>query len=356
MTVAVLMSLSIGRALAGETATAVATITAGFVTGITMTSGGSGYTSEPVVTFSGGGGSGAGGKAILAGDKVALTLVPTAGSGYSTAPTVVVEAKAAEEKALAEAKAEVEAVKARMVSGGAFQAGEQLVLGLAVRWISAGRFTMGSPGSEEERSSCETQHEVVLSHGFFMAETECTQRQWEMVMGRNPSAFKGPDRPVEQVSRNDAVEYCRKLTVKQRGEGILPEGWEWRLPTEAEWEYGARAGTAGARPGELDAIAWYSGNSDSVTHAVGGKQANAWGLHDMMGNVWEWCSDWYGDYPTGNVTDPRGPSSGSNRVSRGGSWNFDAGYARSASRFRFRFGPGDRSVNLGFRPALSSVR
>ena len=197
MTVAVLMSLSIGRALAGETATAVATITAGFVTGITMTSGGSGYTSEPVVTFSGGGGSGAGGKAILAGDKVALTLVPTAGSGYSTAPTVVVEAKAAEEKALAEAKAEVEAVKARMVSGGAFQAGEQLVLGLAVRWISAGRFTMGSPGSEEERSSDETQHEVVLSHGFFMAETECTQRQWEMVMGSNPLVFKGLDRPVE---------------------------------------------------------------------------------------------------------------------------------------------------------------
>ena len=354
MTVTVLMSLSIGRALAGEPATAVATITAGFVSDITVTSGGSGYTSEPVVTFSGGGGSGASGKAILAGDKVALTFVPTAGSGYSTAPTVVVEAKAAEEKALAEAKAEVEAVKARMVSGGAFQAGEQLVLGLAVRWISAGRFTMGSPGSEEERSSGETQHEVVLSHGFFMAETECTQRQWEMVMGRNPSAFKGPDRPVEQVSWNDAVEYCRKLTVKQRDEGLLPVGWEWRLPTESEWEYGARAGTAGARPGELDAIAWHSGNSDSVTHAVGGKQANAWGLHDMLGNVWEWCSDWYGDYPTGSVTDPRGPSSGSNRVSRGGSWNFDAEYARSASRTRFP--PGLRSVNLGFRPVLSSVR
>ena len=106
-----------------------------------------------------------------------------------------------------------------------------------------------------------------------------------MVMGSNPSNFKGADRPVEQVSWSDAVEYCRKLTVKQREEGVLPVGWEWRLPTEAEWEYAARAGTAGARPGELEVIAWNSGNSGSETHAVGGKQAKAWGLHDMMGNA-----------------------------------------------------------------------
>jgi sulfatase modifying factor 1 len=147
----------------------------------------------------------------------------------------------------------------------------------------------------------------------------------------------------------------RFSTVKQREEeGLLPVGWEWRLPTEAEWEYAARAGTTGARHGELEAIAWHSGNSDSVTHVVGGKQANAWGLHDMMGNVWEWCSDWSEGYPTGGVTDPTGPGSGSNRVFRGGSWSSDAGVARSASRSGHD--PGCRVGNLGFRPALSSVR
>jgi formylglycine-generating enzyme required for sulfatase activity len=293
----------------------------------------------------------AGGSSAAAADK---ELVGWVESQQTAAKQAASEAKAAEEKALAEAKAEVEAVKARMATGGAFQAGEQLVLGLAVRWIPAGRFTVGSPGSEERRSSDETQHEVVLSQGFFMAETECTQWQWEKVMGGNPSHFKGSERPVEKVSWDDAVEYCRKLTVKQRGEGMLAEGWKWRLPTEAEWEYAVRAGTTGARHGELDAIAWHSGNSDSVTHAVGGKQANAWGLHDMMGNVWEWCSDWYGDYPTGSVTDPSGRGSGSFRVDRGGGWDCDARSARSA--FRCWCVPGIRYDFLGFRPALSSVR
>jgi formylglycine-generating enzyme required for sulfatase activity len=233
-------------------------------------------------------------------------------------------------------------------------------------------------------------HEVVLSRGFFMAETECTQGQWEAVMGSNPSDYKGdPNRPVENVSWGEAVEYCRKLTTKQQAEGILPEGWKWRLPTEAEWEYAARAGTTGARHGELDAIAWYTDNSGGTTHAVKGKQANArvlldryglhdrytdnsggtthavkgkqanaWGLHDMMGNVWELCSDWYGDYPTGAVTDPTGPVSGSFRVFRGGSSYSDAGSVRSANRETRA--PGNRLRYLGFRylgfrPALSSV-
>ena len=269
---------------------------------------------------------------------------------------VVAEVKAAEEKALAEAKAKAEALRARMASGGAFraEAGERLVLGLAVRWIPSGRFTMGSPSSEPDRYSDEVQHEAVLTRGFFLAETECTQGQWEAVMGGNPSHFKGSERPVEQVSWGEAVEYCRKLTAKQRAEGILPEGWEWRLPTEAEWEYAARAGTTGARYRELDAIAWWSGNSGSETHAVSQKAANVWGLHDMIGNVWEWCSDWSGNYPTGSVTDPTGPTSGSFRVLRGGSWHLGARNARSASREWFD--PGNRSNFLGFRPALSSVR
>ena len=226
--------------------------------------------------------------------------------------------------------------------------------GIPVRWIPPGSFMMGSPDSEKERDSDETQHEVVLSQGFFMAETECTQGQWEAVMGGNPSYFKGTQRPVERVSWSEAVEYCRKLTAKQRTEGILPEGWEWRLPTEAEWEYAVRAGTTGARYGDLDTIAWHGGNSGRGTHPVSQKAANAWGLQDMMGNVWEWCSDWSGDYSTGSVTDPTGPSSGSSRVRRGGSWDYDARVARSASRSRSV--PGFRYDFLGFRPALSSVR
>jgi formylglycine-generating enzyme required for sulfatase activity len=269
------------------------------------------------------------------------------------------EAKALEEKALAEAKAKVEAAETALASklglSKPFVAGLRGQAGdLAVRWIPSGRFTMGSPTSEPDRSSDEVQHEVVLTRGFFLAETECTQAQWEKVMGGNPSNFKGTERPVEQVSWNDAVEYCRKLTVKQRDEGLLPVGWEWRLPTEAEWEYGARAGTAGTRYGELDTIAWHGGNTGRETHPVSQKAANAWGLHDMIGNVYEWCADWSGGYPTESVTDPTGSSSGSLRVGRGGSWDDGARFARSASRIRG--GPGGRYSGLGFRPALSSVQ
>ena len=295
----------------------------------------------------------AGGSSAAAVDK---ELAGWVDSQRTAAKQAASEAKAAEEKALAEAKAKAEAMRARMASGGAFQAeaGERLVLGLAVRWVPSGRFTMGSPSSEPDRSSDELQHEAVLTRGLFLAETECTQGQWESVMGGNPSHFKGSERPVEQVSWEEAEEYCRKLTAKQRAEGILPEGWGWRLPTEAEWEYAVRAGTTGARYGDSDTIAWHGGNSGSETHRVSQKAANAWGLQDMIGNVWEWCGDWYGDYPTGSVTNPTGPSSGSFRVFRGGSWRFDAGRARSA--LRFWSVPGFRSYFLGFRPALSSVR
>jgi formylglycine-generating enzyme required for sulfatase activity len=272
---------------------------------------------------------------------------------------LVAEAKAVEEKALAEAKAKVEAAETALASklglSKPFVAGLRGQAGdLAVRWIPSGRFTMGSPSSEPDRDSDEVQHEVVLTRGFFLAETECTQGQWAKVMGGNTSHFKGAERPVEQVSWGEAVEYCRKLTAKQRTEGILPEGWEWRLPTEAEWEYAARAGTAGARYGELDGIGWHHGNSGLETHPVKQKAANVWGLHDMIGSVWEWCTDWSGDYPTGSVTDPTGPNSGSLRVRRGGSWFRDARSARSANRGRSA--PGIRGNLLGFRPALSSVR
>jgi formylglycine-generating enzyme required for sulfatase activity len=174
-------------------------------------------------------------------------------------------------------------------------------------------------------------------------------------------------RPVEQVSWDDAVDFCNKLTEKDRKEGRIAPNQEYRLPSEAEWEYACRAGTSGAvyvdykdRNKGLDAIAWWDGNvgknwlGNGETGPVKQHLPNAFGLYDMIGNVAEWCFDWYGDYPSGDVTDPKGWSSGSLRVDRGGSWSFVAGYARSASRDRSV--PGNRYYSVGFRPALSSVR
>ncbi len=391
-----LIVASFGRLLAGESATAIATVTAGFVTGITVTSGGSGYTSEPAVTLSGGGGSGASGKAILAGDKVALILVLTAGSGYSSAPTVVIEApprsvgvrlRMVPELTVEGPVGSLARVEwARELSGpfSGWSTWSNVVIGVegtvlvdltptagtryyrAVAgvnpvgpagfvWIAPGTFVMGSPLSEADRDSDEVQHTVTLTQGFWLSDHEVTQAEYQSVMGSNPSQFKGDlNRPVEMVSWDDAVAYCQKLTERERAAGRITAQQAYRLPTEAEWEYAARAGTTGARYGELDAIGWYYGNSGNQTHAVKQKAANAWGLHDMIGNVWEWCSDWYGEYPTGSVTDPTGPSSGSFRVNRGGSWLNDAMYARSADRGRLD--PGNRVNCVGFRPALSSAR
>ncbi len=134
----------------------------------------------------------------------------------------------------------------------------------------------------------------------------------------------------------------------------MPENWAWRLPTEAEWEYTARAETAGARHGELDTIAWHDGNSGGETHPVKQKAANAWGLYDMIGNVWEWCSDWQEGYPSTAVIDPAGATSGNIRVRRGGSWGYKAQTCRSA--YRCGLVPGACTGLLGFRPVLSPVR
>ena len=232
--------------------------------------------------------------------------------------------------------------------------GKRVVVNLPVCWIPPGQFTMGSPVSEPDRDTDESQHNVILTRGFFMAETECTQAQWELVYLNNPSLFKGANRPVEKVSWVEAVEYCQKLTAKQRGEGILPDGWAWRLPTEAEWEYAARAGIVGGWYGDLAAIAWHQGNSGETTQEVHMKQPNRWGLYDMVGNVFEWCEDWMGDYPTSDSTDPKGPRSGYGRVNRGGSWHDGVRNLRFA--FRGRGGPGSAYNDLGFRPVLSEVR
>jgi formylglycine-generating enzyme required for sulfatase activity len=221
-------------------------------------------------------------------------------------------------------------------------------------WIPPGTFVMGSPGVEEGRLDSEVQHTVVFTLGFWISDHETTQAEYLAVMGINPSSFKGTDRPVEQVTWDDAVLYCQKLTQRERLAGRITEQQAYRLPTESEWEYAARAGTTGARHGELDAIAWWRGNSFDPTRPVKQKQANAWGLYDMIGNVWEWCGDWYGDYPTGSVTNPTGPGSGSKRVIRGGSWSSYTRSARSGERYG-QF-PGFRDSDMGFRPVLGAVR
>ncbi|MCP4345619.1 MAG: formylglycine-generating enzyme family protein, partial [Desulfobacterales bacterium] len=249
-------------------------------------------------------------------------------------------------------------------------------LGMTFNLISAGTFMMGSPEDEPGRSSDETLHQVTLTQNFYMQTTEITQGQWKAVMGSNPSYFQncGDGCPVETVSWDDVQGFITKMN--QRREGI------YRLPTEAEWEYAARAGSSTAfangnltvadpyscnYDSNLDAIGWYCGNSDVTyngcydtsgwggpscagTHSVAGKQPNVWGLYDMSGNVWEWCQDWYGDYPTSAVTNPTGSPTGLGRVIRGNSWLYDAGYCRSA--YRFSKYPTNRLINLGFRLAF----
>ena len=158
---------------------------------------------------------------------------------------------------------------------------------------------------------------------------------------------------MERVSSIDVLNFCRKLTERERAAGRLPEGYAYTLPTEAQWEYACRAGTTGDYAGDLDSMGWYSSNSGTTTHAVGQKQANAWGLHDMHGNVWEWCADWYGNYPGGSVTDPTGAPWGVARVFRGGGWAESVGGCRSANRGGS--GPAGYIHDLGFRLALAPV-
>ena len=221
-------------------------------------------------------------------------------------------------------------------------------------WCPAGTFMMGSPIEEAGRADDETQHKVMLTKGFWMAKTEVTQKQWKSVMEKNPSRWEGDNLPVERVSWQDCQKFCRKTGL--------------RLPTEAQWEYACRAGSTEALPNgpirilgkynapALDEIAWYGGNSSvgwtgmdgtdtsdwpekqypggkAGTHPVGQKKPNAWGFYDMIGNVWEWCEDWYATYC----------------VKRGGSWNYCAGNCRSASRDYDL--PSGVDCSLGFRPA-----
>jgi formylglycine-generating enzyme required for sulfatase activity len=216
-------------------------------------------------------------------------------------------------------------------------------------WCPAGDFIMGSAESEESRSENEYQARVTLGKGFWMGKTEVTQAQWESVMGENPSKFKGANRPVENVSWNDAQEFLEKLNDRLGN----ADGGKMVLPTDAQWEYAARAGqTGGCSGGSLDEVAWYARNSGNESHPVATKKANAWGLHDMSGNVWEWCQDWYDDKLSGGAN-PGGPSSGAIRVHRGGGWFSDASSCRVA--FRNGNNPAYADGNIGARVVRSSV-
>ena len=214
--------------------------------------------------------------------------------------------------------------------------------------VEGGTFLMGSPSSEQNRGDDERQHEVTVST-FYMQATEVTQAMYESIMGVNPSAFKGPNRPVEKVTWNDVQEFIKKLNAK--------EGGRYRLPTEAEWEYAARGGNrskdflySGAN--DLNRVGWYDGNSGGQTHEVKGKQPNELGLYDLTGNVWEWCADWYGQYPYNGNINPKGPANGQYRILRGGSWYFNAQFCRVA--WRNSYHPEWRNyIDCGFRLVFS---
>jgi len=221
------------------------------------------------------------------------------------------------------------------------QAGETRAFGgIEMAWCPPGSFMMGSPAKEEGRQGNEDQSRVRLRRGFWMGRTEVTQEQWETVMGSNPGQIRGENLPVETVSWEDAQEFLAKLNES----APLAEGWRWALPTEAQWEYACRAGTERAfhfgavldgTQANVNGTKPYGTNVPgpyvAKTAAVGSYEPNAWGLHDMHGNVREWCADWYGDKPPGG-SDPVGPSAGTQRVVRGGNWGFEAQACRAASR------------------------
>lgn len=221
---------------------------------------------------------------------------------------------------------------------------------LPVRWIPPGTFEMGGPAAELNRGGHELPHWVTLTCGFWMAETPCTQAQWQSVMDSNPSHFHGATLPVESVTWEEACQFCRRLSEMPLPSSLGVPGFEWRLPTEAEWEYACRAGSSATVVESLGDIAWFRENAGHMTRPVGGKAANAWGLKDMQGNVWEWCRDWFGPYPYGPVVDPIGPASGHYRVDRGGCWSNDEWVCRPT--FRCGIAPATRTNRLGFRPVL----
>jgi serine/threonine protein kinase len=207
--------------------------------------------------------------------------------------------------------------------------------GLTYVWIEPGTFMMGcSPGDTECPDAAKPPHQVTITNGFWMGQAPVTQQAYQDVIGTNPSHLKGAGLPVEAVGWNDARDYCKAVDM--------------RLPTEAEWEYAARAGTTGSRYGDIDGIAWYSANSGDKTHEVKQKAPNAWGLYDMLGNVSQWTDGWYGNYPKSGETDPDGPEKGKYHPVRGGS--YDGSPRDVSASVRHAAVPGyDRYTFIGFR-------
>jgi len=262
------------------------------------------------------------------------------GRGATPPSDVMEEAKAAMEKAVAAQKecSHRLGLPVEMTNS----------IGMRLKLMPAGEFMMGSPESDKPAMSHGSpQHKVRITKPFYLGVYEVTQAEYARVMGENPSRFRRASNPVEQVSWDDATEFCKKLSAK--------EGKTYRLPTEAEWEYACRAVTTtrysfGDDWARLGEYAWYGANSRQETHPVGEKKPNAWGLHDMHGNVTEWCSDWWaGDYyaisPTESLT---GPATGQRRVCRGGCWSSTPRSCESSFRWRV---PTRRNFHLGFRVA-----
>jgi formylglycine-generating enzyme required for sulfatase activity len=229
------------------------------------------------------------------------------------------------------------------------------IIGMEFILIPAVSFIIGTDDSFknlDDRNYESPRHEVTITKPFYIGKYEVTQAEWIEIMGTNPSKFIGPNNPVEMVTYEDTKEFIRRLNAK---DGHL----QYRLPTKAEWEYTARAGTDnslywfGDDEKALDQYAWYENNSDKRIHPVGEKSPNPWGLYDIYGNVWEWVEDWFGSYPSEHVTDPKGVPEGFQKVHRGGSWYNSAEYTRSAIRFCLT--PHDTvSFYLGFRLAIST--
>lgn len=200
---------------------------------------------------------------------------------------------------------------------------------------------------------------VTITRDYWLGKYEVTQGEFLAVMGRNPSHFAGDsNRPVEKVSFLEASNYCAAITQRERTAGRLPDGLEYRLPYESEWEYACRAGSTnqfhfGDDPNAAEPFAWTGENSDATTHPVGLKRPNAWGLYDTHGNVWEWCLDWFAPFPAAPLTDPTGPPTSKYKLFKGGGWNQDAQYARASSRFMM---PPSNGIHfVGFRIALGQT-
>ena len=200
-------------------------------------------------------------------------------------------------------------------------------------------------------------HVITITRDFWLGKYEVTQAEFSALMGRNPSFFTNqPAFPVEKVTHEQANSYSRALTARERAAGRLPHTYAYRLPTEAEWEYACRAGSTnhfsfGDSEEQANMFAWTAENAEATPHPVGLKQPNHWGLYDMHGNVWEWCQDWFVEYPAMSLQDPIGPPAGKYKVFRGGGWNQDVKYARAGNRFMMA--PGNGINFVGFRIALS---